>query len=59
MAESVHRYAIEHGVNLVHVAWDYLGGQSIGTRRALPIAHNSIRPAIGHAGAKLRDLASM
>jgi uncharacterized protein len=29
MAESVHRYAIEHGVNLVHVAWDYLGGQSI------------------------------
>jgi len=31
MAESVHRYAIEHGVNLVHVAWDYLGGQSIKT----------------------------
>ena len=31
MAESVHRYAIEHGVNLVHVAWDYLGGQSIRT----------------------------
>ena len=29
MAESVHRYAIEHGVNLVHVGWDYLGGQSI------------------------------
>jgi hypothetical protein len=29
MAESVHRYAIEHGVNLVHVAWDYLGGQAI------------------------------
>ena len=31
MAESVHRYAIEHGVNLVHVAWDYLGGQAIKT----------------------------
>jgi hypothetical protein len=31
MEESVHRYAIEHGVNLVHVAWDYLGGQSIRT----------------------------
>jgi hypothetical protein len=31
MAEAVHRYAIEHGVNLVHVAWDYLGGQSIRT----------------------------
>jgi hypothetical protein len=31
MAEAVHRYAIEHGVNLVHVAWDYLGGQSIKT----------------------------
>ena len=31
MAESVHRYAIQHGVNLVHVAWDYLGGQSIKT----------------------------
>jgi len=31
MAESVHRYAIDHGVNLVHVAWDYLGGQSIKT----------------------------
>ena len=31
MAESVHKYAIEHGVNLVHVAWDYLGGQSIKT----------------------------
>jgi len=31
MAESVHRYAIEHGVNLVHVGWDYLGGQSIKT----------------------------
>jgi hypothetical protein len=31
MVESVHRYAIEHGVNLVHVAWDYLGGQSIKT----------------------------
>jgi hypothetical protein len=31
MAESVHRYAIEHGVNLVHVAWDYLGGQAIRT----------------------------
>jgi len=31
MEESVHRYAIEHGVNLVHVAWGYLGGQSIKT----------------------------
>jgi hypothetical protein len=31
MAESVHRYAIEHGVNLIHVAWDYLDGQSIKT----------------------------
>jgi hypothetical protein len=31
MAESVHRYAIDHGVNLVHVGWDYLGGQAIKT----------------------------
>jgi hypothetical protein len=31
MAESVHRYAIEHGVNLVHVGYEYLGGQSIKT----------------------------
>ncbi len=30
-AESVQRYAIERGVNLVHVAWHYLGGQSIKT----------------------------
>jgi len=35
MAESVHRYAIEHGVNLVHVGWDYLGGQSIKTLGAV------------------------
>jgi len=31
MTESVHRYAIEHGINLVHVAWEYLGGQAIKT----------------------------
>ena len=35
MAESVHRYAIEHGVNLVHVGWDYLGGQAIKTLGAV------------------------
>ena len=40
MAESVHRYAIEHGVNLVHVAWDYLGGQSI---KALGAGLRSLR----------------
>jgi hypothetical protein len=34
MAESVHRYAIERGVNLVHVGWDYLGGQAIKTLAA-------------------------
>jgi uncharacterized protein len=31
MAEAVHHYAIEHGVNLVHIAEDYLQGQSIQT----------------------------
>ena len=31
IAESVQRYAIEQGVNFFHVAWDYLGGQSIKT----------------------------
>ena len=35
MTESVHRYAIDHGVNLVHVGWDYLGGQSIKTLGAV------------------------
>ena len=40
MDESVHRYAIDHGVNLVHVAWDYLGGQSI---RALGAGLRSLR----------------
>ena len=35
MAEAVHRYAIEHGVNLVHVGWDYLGGQAIKTLGAV------------------------
>jgi hypothetical protein len=40
MAETVHRYAIEHGVNLVHVAWDYLGGQSI---KALGTGLRSLR----------------
>jgi len=40
MAESVHHYAIEHGVNLVHVAWDYLGGQSI---KALGAGLRSLR----------------
>jgi hypothetical protein len=43
MAESVHRYAIEHGVNLVHVAWDYLGGQSI---RTLGAGLRSVRDRI-------------
>jgi len=35
MTESVHRYAIDHGVNLVHVGWDYLGGQAIKTLGAV------------------------
>ena len=43
MAESVHRYAIEHGVNLVHVAWDYLGGQCI---RILGAGLRSLRDRI-------------
>jgi len=43
MAESVHRYAIEHGVNLVHVAWDYLGGQSI---KALGSGLRSLRDRV-------------
>ena len=29
MRESVYRYAIERGVNLVHMGWPYEGGQSI------------------------------
>lgn len=29
MVEQAHHYGIEHGVNLVHVAEDYLGGQAI------------------------------
>jgi uncharacterized protein len=29
LEESVHHYAIDQGVNLVHVAEDYLGGQAI------------------------------
>jgi hypothetical protein len=43
MTESVHRYAIEHGVNLVHVAWDYLGGQAI---RALGAGLRSLRDRV-------------
>jgi predicted aldo/keto reductase-like oxidoreductase len=35
MEESVHRYAIEHGVNFVHMAWGYLGGRSIRTLGSL------------------------
>jgi predicted aldo/keto reductase-like oxidoreductase len=27
--ESVHFYGIDHGVNLVHIAWGYLAGQTI------------------------------
>lgn len=31
VAEQVHHYAIEHGVNLVHMATEYLGGQAMKT----------------------------
>ncbi len=29
MMEPVHHYAIDRGVNLVHIAADYLGGRAI------------------------------